>query len=98
MCQATEECLTDLHNLENAIVVNTAQLVLANMRAEQSHLQEEAEKKIEYQARHLDEMQSSYPSSLNEFQKMELNAKSVKDAFAYAQDTIAKAQILLQDN
>ena len=32
------QCLADLHNLENANVTDTAQLILANMRAEQSRL------------------------------------------------------------
>jgi len=50
------QCLADLHNLENANVVDTAQLILANRRAEQSHLQKEAKRKIEDQACHLDEM------------------------------------------
>jgi len=43
-------------------------------------------------------MRTSYQNSLNDFQKAELNAKSAEDLIAYAWDTIAKAQILLQDN
>ena len=59
------QCLTELHNLENVNVVDTAQLILANMHTEQSHLPEGA-KKIEDQTRHLDEMLTSYQSSLND--------------------------------
>ena len=32
------QCLADLHDFENAIVTSAAQLVLINMRVEQSHL------------------------------------------------------------
>jgi len=68
------------------------------MCAKQSHLHEEAKKQIEDQNRHLDEMRASNQNFLNDFQKAELNAKSVEDLIAYGRYAIAKAQILLQDN
>jgi len=68
------------------------------MRAEKSRLQEEAKRQIEDRTRYLDEIRASYQNFLNDFHKAKLNAKSAEDLIGYARDTIAKAQILLQDN
>ena len=50
----------DLWNIENANLVNAAQLVLSNLRAEHEYLYEEAEKRLAEQACNLDETRTSY--------------------------------------
>ena len=76
--------LASLQDFEGANVVEATQLVLANMREEQSRLQEEVKKQIEEWTRHLNEMWVSYQSSLKDLQRAELNAKSVEGLIAMA--------------
>jgi len=66
----------DLRNLEGTSLVETAQLVLSKLYAEQKYLFEEAEKEIAERTRHLGDNRASYQSLSNDLQKLEFNAKS----------------------
>ena len=68
------------------------------MRVEHIRLQEEASKKIADQMTLLQEIESSYQKSLEEYDSAALTAKSAEDTIRRAQETIAKAQTLLRVN
>jgi len=87
-----------LRNLESVNLVDATQLVLGNLRAEQEHLREEAEKEIAKQALHLDETRASYQGLSNDLHKSKPNAKSAEGVITSAWEAIAKAQALVQDN
>jgi len=93
-----EKLSIELHNLENADVVLVAQAAVPLIRVEQTHLQEEASKKVEKQATLLGEMNASLQKSLEEYDLAALNAKGAEDTMCHAQEVIAKAQALLQAN
>lgn len=68
------------------------------MHVEQMRLQKESRKKLEDQARELEEMGVSYQKSLKEYSRAEFNAKAADDAISRTCEAIRKAQIVLEKN
>jgi hypothetical protein len=93
-----EQLSVDMCNLNSADVLSVAQAAVPLMRAEQIRLQEEVSKRIADQTALLQEMESSYEKSLEEYDSAVLTAKSAEDTMRHAQETIAKAQALLRAN
>lgn len=68
------------------------------MHVEQMRLQKESWKKLEDQARELEEMGVFYQKSLKEYSRAEFNAKAADDAISRTCEAIRKAHIVLEKN